>query len=267
MHMKKNGRSKQCESIVKPMFSVVIPTYHRNDLLTKCLDCLAPGEQAASPYKYEVIVTDDGSESSARELIQSKYPWVRWIAGPGKGPAANRNNGAACANGEWLVFTDDDCLPDKVFLSSYMDAVIENDAQVFEGKTSPTGIRTRVDMECPINENGGCLWSCNMAIRKDLFAELGGFDINFGAAAMEDMDMRTRLIKAGRTIKFVPGALVLHPWRLKKGFAFWKLHSQSRVYFINKHPETANSISLISLSFTLLEKIGISAEIFAKLAL
>jgi GT2 family glycosyltransferase len=236
---------------MKRVFSVVIPTYHRNDLLTKCLDCLAPGAQALSADEYEVIVTDDGSISTARELIRHRYPWVHWVAGPGTGPAANRNNGAGQAQGEWLVFTDDDCLPEPEFLSGYADAAKESAAQVLEGKTLPAGTRTRVDMECPVNENGGYLWSCNIAIRKDLFFDLGGFDLNFPGPAMEDTDLRTRLLKANKVIKFVPGALVLHPWRLKKGLAFWKLHSRSRVYFANKHPEMADSISLISLGLDL----------------
>ena len=276
-----------------PLFSVVIPTCHRNDLLAKCLDCLAPGKQAvgelslnaetlkpeilkaesgnqiqrsevrsptsdlrspisATPaFTYEVIVTDDGSKTTAQELIQRSYPWAKWIEGPKRGPAANRNHGAKHSEGEWLVFTDDDCLPDLAFLSGYWEAAMKNDAPVLEGKTSPAGIRTRVDMECPINETGGYLWSCNLGIRKELFFELDGFDANFPGPAMEDVDFRTRLLKAGKVIKFVSGALALHPWRLKKEFSFLKLHSESVGYFVTKHPEKAGIISLTSLAFNI----------------
>jgi GT2 family glycosyltransferase len=238
-----------------PLFSVVIPTCHRNDLLAKCLDCLAPGKQTLTVENYEVIVTDDGSKSTAHEIVQRNFPWAKWIEGPKRGPAANRNNGAKHSEGEWLLFTDDDCLPDLAFLSGYWEAAMKNDAPVLEGKTSPAGIRTRVDMECPINETGGYLWSCNLGIRKDLFFELDGFDTNFPGAAMEDVDFRTRLLKARKTIKFIPKALVLHPWRLKKGFLFWKLYSKSWGYFISKHPETAKNISLTSLGVDLARKL------------
>ncbi len=244
-------------------------------MLAKCLDCLAPGKQTGGDcsgnrrqksevrnpisdppsFTYEVIVTDDGSKSTAREMIEKNYPWARWIEGPRRGPAANRNNGAKFAQGEWLVFTDDDCLPDPAFLSAYWAAATENGAPVLEGKTSPTGIRTRVDMECPANETGGYLWSCNFAIRKDLFFELEGFDTNFPGPAMEDVDFRTRLQKAEKAIKFIPEALVLHPWRLKKGYSFWKLHSQSRLYYISKHSEFADSVCLKSLGLDLARKL------------
>jgi GT2 family glycosyltransferase len=260
---------------ITPFFSVIIPTCHRNDLLAKCLDCLAPGKQTGGDcsgnrrqksevrnpisdppsFTYEVIVTDDGSKSTAREMIEKNYPWARWIEGPRRGPAANRNNGAKHAQGEWLVFTDDDCLPDSAFLSSFWAAAMENDDSVLEGKTSPTGVRTRVDMECPVNETGGYLWSCNMAIHKNLFFELDGFDAHFPGPAMEDVDFRTRLLKAGKTFKFIPSALVLHPWQMKKGFPFLKLHSQSRGYFISKHPEAADSVSIKSLGLDLVRKL------------
>lgn len=237
------------------MLSLIIPTYHRNDLLAKCLDCLAPDKQTLAAANYEVIVTDDGTKSTAREMLEKSCPWAKWIEGPKRGPAANRNHGAKHAKGEWLVFTDDDCLPDSGFLFGYWKAATQNDAPVFEGKTSPTGIRTRVDMECPANETGGYLWSCNMAIRRNLFFELNGFDTNFPGPAMEDVDLRTRLLKIGKTIQFVPEALVLHPWRLKKGSLFLKLHCESRIYFVTKHPEKASSVSLRSLGLELARKL------------
>ena len=61
----------------------------------------------------EVIVSDDSKQCIAKELIQEKYSWVKWIEGPKKGPAANRNNGAKYATGDWFIFIDDDCEPQK----------------------------------------------------------------------------------------------------------------------------------------------------------
>lgn len=236
-------------------FTVIIPTCHRNGLLAKCLDLLAPGKQVLAAEKYEVIVTDDGSKSTAKEMINRNYPWVRWVEGPKEGAGANRNNGAKCARGYWLVFTDDDCLPDTNFLAGYWKAAMENSVLVLEGKTSPADVQTRVDMECPANEHGGYLWSCNMAIRKDLFLELGGFDTNFSYAAMEDVDLRTRLVNRGIIFKFVPDALVLHPMRLRKGCAFLRGYCESMIFFISRHPENEDLISLKSISVSFIRKL------------
>ena|SRR6516165_1532184 len=47
------------------------------------------------------------------ERLQSNYSWAKWIEAPKRGPAENRNYGAAQAKHEWLVFTDDDCAPGR----------------------------------------------------------------------------------------------------------------------------------------------------------
>ena len=64
------------------LFSIIIPTCHRNDDLAKCLDRLLPDVQTLPSALYEVIVTDDGSISTAEPLIRERYAWVHWIAGP-----------------------------------------------------------------------------------------------------------------------------------------------------------------------------------------
>ena len=179
------------------IFSVIIPTYHRNDLLAKCLDCLAPGVQTLGSEQYEVIVTDDGSNTTAEQMIRAEYPWVQWIPGPRKGPAANRNNGAKYAQGEWLVFTDDDCLPDPQWLAAYAEAIAANPScLVFEGRVYVDRPRQTLAEKSPVNETGGYLWSCNFTIQNQTFRSLGGFEERFPYAAMEDVDFRFRLTKA-----------------------------------------------------------------------
>jgi len=93
------------------LISVIIPTCHRNEDLSLCLDALRPDNQKSLFNPYEVIVNDDGSKSTAEELIRAKYAWARWVAGPRRGPAANRNAGARNARGAWVLFLDDDCIP------------------------------------------------------------------------------------------------------------------------------------------------------------
>jgi GT2 family glycosyltransferase len=194
------------------IFSVVIPTYHRNDLLAKCLDCLAPGVQTLASDHYEVIVTDDGSQTTAEAMIREQYPWAKWIAGPRKGPAANRNNGTKIAQGEWLAFTDDDCLPDTQWLEAYNEA-ITGTALALEGAIYPLGNLDQDLTECPVNLTGGCFWSANIAVKKELFERVNGFDQCYPLAAHEDQDLKTRLEKLTK-ISFVAKASVYHPVKI-----------------------------------------------------
>ena len=214
-------------------FSVIIPTRHRNDLLAKCLDCLAPGVQTLSADQYEVIVTDDGSKSTAEQMLRERYPWARWIAGPQRGPASNRNNGAQRAVGDYIAFTDDDCLPERGWLEAF-DNSLSSDVSVYEGKTvCRDGIRSPLET-APCNETGGYLWSCNMAVEKSLFSQMGGFDEVFPYPAMEDVDFRERLREDGHPFVFAAEAVVDHPpRRLDSGVcrgAMW----ESRIYYYIK---------------------------------
>jgi len=227
-------------------FSVIIPTCHRNDDLARCLERLAPGAQTLLAADYEVIVSDDGRASTAEATVREQFPWARWTQGPRRGPAANRNHGARQARGEWLVFTDDDCLPNAGWLAAYAAAATP-EATLLEGKTDACGTRDRLDMECPINANGGNLWSCNFAVRAEVFRVVGGFDEAFPGAAMEDMDLHERLKAAGHRAKFLPEARVLHPWRRRRGLGFHRLHAESVARFAAKHPHLQTRHGIIRL--------------------
>lgn len=193
-----------------PRISVVIPTCHRNDLLIKCLDCLAPGAQTLPASEYEVIVSDDGFSHTAQQMMSEKYPWARWAQGPRRGPAANRNCGAREARGEYVAFTDDDCLPTPQWLQSYANAIRDSEG-IYEGATNATAPLRAPFIIAPINLTGGMLWSCNMMVNHQLFDELGGFDEGFPHAADEDTDFRERVKAAGHTLHFVAEALIYHP--------------------------------------------------------
>ncbi|WP_373526226.1 glycosyltransferase family 2 protein, partial [Nostoc sp.] len=224
-------------------FSIIIPTYHRNDLLAKCLNCLAPGVQTLPSEQYEVIVTDDGSVTTAEEMMNENYPWAKWVTGPGKGPAGNRNNGVKHACGEWLAFTDDDCLPDPQWLEAYAKAIVAEPAcLVFEGRTYVNRPRRSLGETSPTNELGGYLWSCNFAIQRQFFNSLSGFDERFPYAAMEDVDLRLRLTKRGHKFCFIKAASVCHPWRPKGGWKKLKQHQESVLIYLSVHPEESSHI-------------------------
>lgn len=214
------------------LISVIVPTYRRNDLLAKCLRCLKPGVQTLDPSRYEVIVSDDGPEDdNARAMVQSEFPWAIWTKGPGRGPAANRNHGASLAKGEWLAFTDDDCLPDPEWLYAFESSIREG-IQVYEGKTvCRAGLNSPL-VESPINEAGGYLWSCNMMVSLTTFNRMRGFDVSFPAPASEDVDFRLRLDQLRIEFLFVPIAIVDHPPRMIPSLTR-QLVLEESIFFLN----------------------------------
>jgi GT2 family glycosyltransferase len=159
----------------------------------------------------EIIVSDDGQTFHTRQLLECRFPNVRWLPGPRRGPAANRNHGARYAKGDWLAFLDDDCIPDRCWLNEISRVI--STADVIEGKTV-CPVKTNHPLEEVIeNVTGDLLWSCNLAIRRDLFEKLGRFDEDFLEAGGEDLALAWRIREMKLTVRFAPNAIVYHPAR------------------------------------------------------
>jgi len=213
--------------------SVIIPTYNRYDLLRKCLDNLIPEFQTIDSTNYEIIVSDDSKINEELEILKEEYPFVTFVSGPQKGPAANRNNGAKYSKGDWLVFIDDDCLPDQNILLSYLKEINKGVYQGIEGYINADRHQERFDEQSPLNLTGGCFWSCNIAVDKEAFNKINGFDEGFPYAALEDTDFYERLKTVAKTT-FLESAKVIHPWRRANKWGSHKKWMGSHQYAIKK---------------------------------
>jgi len=204
--------------------TILIPTCDRVDLLSRCL--LALEAQVKSVHDVEVLVCDDGKTTESKDLLERQFPWCRWISGPKKGAGINRNNGARHALGEWLLFLDDDCVPDNEWLGAYLSAIRKdpNRDVTFEGRTYSEKNLLERGLEAPVNETGGALPSCNFAISKSLFARYQ-FRECF-RHWMEDVDLHSRLREGGYAPEFVHQASAFHPPRPLPGA--WLLSSRWR---------------------------------------
>jgi GT2 family glycosyltransferase len=220
-------------------FSVVIPTYERPDDLRICLNALKPDNQPESPT-HEIIVTDDSRSDMSRTLVEKEFPEVKWEMGKKNGPGGNRNAGVSKANGEWIVFIDDDCIAQKGYLLAYFNAIEQNpNADLFEGYIFPDRPKRTWAETCPENSSGGMFWTSNLCVRKKVFDELEGFDETF-EVAYEDVDFAYRIQKDGKKTLFVKDAAACHPWRtLKTEGNNWKpkgFELKELLYFLQKHP-------------------------------
>ncbi len=188
----------------------------------------------------DVVVSDDGANSAAS--VVAAFPWSRRVVGPRQGRSANRNAGARNARGAWLLFIDDDVIPGDGLLRGYLDAIQLGGADVLEGQVTPDRPRSAFNEICPINLEGGALWSCNFAIRRELFEGVGGFDEAYVRPGLEDTDLRLRLAEYGARTIFVPTATVCHPWRttdLREMFARFG----NMEMFLDRHPDEARTLN------------------------
>lgn len=187
--------------------SLVIPTYRRPQALARLLESLRP--QLVGRRDREAIVVNDGAHDAAYAAIAAPFAdIIRYRALPAnRGQSAARNEGAGCARGRWLVFVDDDCVAPPWWLD-WLEAVIADapETHVIGGPMRPLPVaRRRFDRfvivagHAPKPEivagEPALLVTGNLAVRRDWFLRLGGFDERLRSA--EDRDLTFRLRRSG----------------------------------------------------------------------
>ncbi len=198
--------------------SVVVPTYRRPELLTRCLNALL--NQVSPDHQYEIIVVSDGPDQAAREVINTirrKDVSVKFIElAEKKGPAAARNAGWKAARGRLIAFTDDDCIPDINWVANMNHAYLRSGRSevAFTGRTVVPTSDSPTDYEQNIKqlENAEFI-TANCALARIALERVGGLDEQFTMAWREDSDLQFRLLENKIPLIKVSGAVVTHPVR------------------------------------------------------
>lgn len=203
-------------SKTKHTFSVIVCTRNGAKRIASCLKAIA--SLAGGPF--ETIVVNDGSKDETAKVVAKKFPNVRLINLSPSGLSAARNIGAEHATGEILAYTDDDCLPDLEWLVRLDRAFANPSVAAAGGPNLPP--RACSTEEAIVNAAPGApshvliddtraehLPGCNIAVRRSVFYEIGGFNPAFETAG-DDVDFCWRLHDANHELAFVPGAFVWH---------------------------------------------------------
>jgi GT2 family glycosyltransferase len=168
---------------------------------------------------FEVIVVDDGSAEDIAGLV-ARHPGFRCIRQEPLGLGVARNTGAAAATGEILAYTDDDCVVESSWLIHLTRPFERPEIGAAGGPNIPPAPVNR-SQACVISAPGGPAHvlltdtmaehvpGCNLAVRRSVFDELGGFQPEYHAAG-DDVDFCWRLIEKGYVIAFDAAAMVWH---------------------------------------------------------
>lgn len=207
------------------LVSVVIPTYSRNDMLTRAVDCIL----AQTHKKLDIIVVDDNPPESeyraSTERLMKQYEKdgrVRYIQNEKNlGGSGARNVGIEAAQGDYIAFLDDDdeYYPEKiekqldVFLNSRSDKL----ALVY-CDVAHVG-RNGTEVQCVIKKRhrGNCLYeaivddclaSTSMwLVKKAYLNAVGNFSI---VPCKQDSTVIVKLLEAGYEADYVPEILCLY---------------------------------------------------------
>lgn len=185
--------------------SVIIPAYNAGRTLGQTLGSVF---SQTSPAQ-EVIVVDDGSDDTTAEVARS-FPMTRLLPQENTGPGGALNAGAACAQGELLIFLDADDLLMRDAISSHRDVLADHpevDAAVGHMEEficeSESAEAARRLQPRPLQP---CWLAGGVALRSDAFRRVGPFDTRLRAGHWIDWMHRAKL--AGLTFH-VHDALVL----------------------------------------------------------
>lgn len=190
----------------------MIPARNAEGTLPATLAALA--RQIDAP-QHEVLLVDDGSDDATIEIARSGPVNVRVLTtAGGEGPAVARNVGSAAATGDVLVFIDADCEPEPDWLRRLL--VAAGDAELVQGAVlPPEGASVQpFDRFIAVVSEYGLYQTANLAIRRDLFERIGGFESvakpGGGKELGEDAWLGWRARRAGARSAFAADALVRH---------------------------------------------------------
>ncbi len=222
-----------------PRLSLIVSTYNRPEVLSQVMAGVA--NQSMRPH--EVLIADDGSGSPTRERIHSwarRQPFpVRHVWHPDEGfrKTIILNQAVAESTGDYLVFTDGDCVPHRRFLEDHARLaepgywvqarrcfVQETWVTAFDGVRTPvfqwmlrgriTGAAKGIRLPIPLVRRDTAqrgIIGCNLAAWREDVVAVNGFDEDYsGWGIGEDSDLGSRLYHLGRRRKFVYGRAITY---------------------------------------------------------
>ncbi len=210
--------------------SIVIPVWNKIELTRQCLTHLA---DVTCGCTYEVIIVDNGSADGTKEFLASLSGDIRVVTNDSNlGFAIACNQGANVAKGKYVVFLNNDTIPQTGWLSAlvedaeqhpdvaivgskllYLNDTIQHAGVVFSklGQT-PYHIFNSVKSDfsaANIRQEFQAVTAACLLIRQDAFHAVGGFDEEF-RNGFEDVDLCLKIRESGKKVIYQPKSVLYH---------------------------------------------------------
>lgn len=217
---------------MKPILSLVVLGYRNFETVTKpCLESLAPW--AGNPA-IELLVVDNGSPDDSAKLTEqwcSAHPGFRYLLSEtNRGFAGGMNWGVSHSHGDWLLLVNNDTLFPMLTLDALLNVVQSAPANVAmlgpvtnaagngqrlwkPGATQMEWLEIGEMLHAHPTQQLMPAYRCDffcIAIRRDVWMELGGLDLQFGLGYYEDFDFSLRMRAAGYEQMITEDVFVLH---------------------------------------------------------
>lgn len=224
-----DGSALRLPNPSSPRASIIVPVYNQLHMTLACLRALADAGDASG---FEVIVVDDGSSDATPQLLPTVPGLVFHRNRENLGFVGACNAGAAKARGEFLVFLNNDTTVQPGWLDALLatferhpDTGLAGSKLVYpDGRLQEAGGIVFADgsgwnygrFEDPahprfnfVREVDYCSGAA-IAIRRELFDALEGFDTLYAPAYYEDTDLAMRVRQRGLKVRYQPASVVVH---------------------------------------------------------
>lgn len=192
--------------------TVIIPVLNGSKTLAQCL--AAPGLLGGT-FRPKIIVVDNGSEDSSREIASSFGVEMQSCGRPG--PAAARNIGIYAASTPYVAFTDADCIPQAGWLENLLTVLCSSNnyagvGGAIEWQSFHRGTNELYTKYCASNQDssssgeGSFLLTGNAIFRREVLIQAGGFQPKLNWC--EDLELGLRLCRQGAKFGYAANAVV-----------------------------------------------------------
>jgi O-antigen biosynthesis protein len=198
-----------------PSLSIIVAAYNVQDTIESCLQSILALEYP--PTKVEVIIVDNASTDQTAAILSRYSRRLKILRETTRGSAAARNRGLFQAEGEVIAFTDADCIVDARWARGLVAPLQDARVGIVGGKILAKAPCNRIEeFGNEIHDHQKAIevyqppYVCtgNWASRLSVLQEGGFFDERF--LRSQDVDLSYRILQAGYSFCYVPGALVFH---------------------------------------------------------
>lgn len=202
------------------MASVIIPHYRSEQNLGKCVQALL--QQDITENQFEIIVVQN--EKSPLKLAPEISKHLKIIYEPRPGSYRARNKGVQNAKGEYIFFTDSDCMPSTSWISKGIKHMLKGHEIIgghielcFLDPEHPRAIELYekvfyFNQKVSLDQEYYAA-TANLIVKKELFNSVGPFDASLMSGG--DREWGRRAYNKGYDIHFAEDAIVFHPTRTK----------------------------------------------------